>query len=130
MLDQSWEAHATALANCPSTASLISTLTTLAAHLHIDLNKPATIVYARDTRPTGPTLIAAVKAALAVFEGSVKSVDLGVTTTPVLHYVVKATNDKSGIYGEPTEEGYMEKMSTAFKTLIVSFFVHDHLGFS
>ena len=47
-------------------------------------------------------------------------VDLGVTTTPVLHYVVKATNDKSGEYGVPTEGGYMEKMSGAFKTLMVS----------
>ena len=121
MLDQSWEAHATSLANCPSTSSLISTFTTLAAHLHVDLAKPATIVFARDTRPTGPALIAAVKAALEVFEGSVKSVDLGITTTPVLHYVVKATNDKSGASGKPTEEGYFEKMSTAFKTLIVSF---------
>jgi phosphoacetylglucosamine mutase len=133
MLDQSWEQHATALANCPSTSSLISTFTTLATHLRVDLSTPASIVYARDTRPSGPDLYAALEAGLQAFGESVKTVDVGITTTPVLHYVVKATNDKSGEYGVPTIDGYMQKTAKAFKTLIVSRFcsaVSCNLSFS
>ncbi|KAK8849470.1 hypothetical protein IAR55_004803 [Kwoniella newhampshirensis] len=118
MLDPNWEHHATALANCPTTESLISTFTTLVSHLRVDLHQPASIVYARDTRPSGPDLIHALEAGFKAFGASVKVVDVGVTTTPVLHHVVKATNDKSGAYGKPTVEGYMEKMSSAFKTLV------------
>ncbi|WRT69455.1 uncharacterized protein IL334_006441 [Kwoniella shivajii] len=118
MLDPSWEPHATTLSNCPSTESLISTFTTLANHLRVDLHQPANIVYARDTRPSGPELIKALETGLRVFGDSVKINDLGVTTTPILHYVVKATNDKTAEYGVPTKEGYNAKMAKAFTTLI------------
>lgn len=120
MLDATWEAHATALANCPSTESLLSTFTTLVTHLRVDLSQPASVVYARDTRPSGPELIAALEEGLKAFGEGVNISDIGVTTTPILHYVVKATNVKDGAYGKPSIEGYMEKMSSAFKTLIVS----------
>lgn len=120
MLDQSWETHATALSNCPSTSSLISTFTTLASHLRVDLSAPASIVYARDTRPSGEELVAALERGLEAFGSSVKAVNVGVTTTPILHYVVKATNDKKGEYGKPTAEGYYKKMAEAFKVLVVS----------
>lgn len=120
MLDPAWELHATALANCPTTESLLSTFATLISHLRVDMHQPASIVYARDTRPSGPDLIQALEAGLKVFGTSVKTIDIGVTTTPILHYVVKATNDKSGSYGKPTVEGYMEKTACAFKTLVVS----------
>ena len=118
MLDQSWEPHATALANCPTTSSLLSTFTTLAAHLRVDLSAPASIVYACDTRPSSQDLVDALERGLNAFNG-VKTLDLGVTTTPVLHYVVKAKNDRSGEYGEPTIEGYLKKTADAFRTVIV-----------
>lgn len=121
MLEQTWEAHATSLANCPTTESLLSTFHALATHLRIDLSQPASVVYARDTRPSGPELIQALETGFSAFSDDIKTVDLGVTTTPVLHYVVKATNDKTGQYGKPTIDGYYTKMATAFKTLIVSF---------
>lgn len=126
MLDPNWEAYATELANCSSTEQLLSTFFDLAQHLHVDLSKDATVIYAYDTRPSGPKLVAAFEAGLAAFDGSgaaVKSVNLGVQTTPVLHYVVRATNDKSGESGVATVEGYYERMASAFKTLIVSIFV-------
>ncbi|KAK6908946.1 hypothetical protein I203_102952 [Kwoniella mangroviensis CBS 8507] len=118
MLDPTWESHATALSNCPTTSSLISTFTTLATHLRVDLHQPANIVYAYDTRPSGPELIKALEKGFEVFGESVKTVNLGITTTPILHYVTKATNDKTGEYGKPTKEGYNQKMASAFKTLI------------
>ena len=119
MLDPSWESYATALANCSSTDSLLSTFTDLANHLRVDLSMRASIVYARDTRPSGPGLVAALCKALHGF-ADVQAVDLGVTTTPVLHYVVKARNDKSGKYGEPSVEGYLRKLAEPFKQLVVS----------
>jgi phosphoacetylglucosamine mutase len=115
MLDPAWEHHATSLANCPTSESLISTFFDLAKHLRVDLSSPASVAYAWDTRP-----IEALQRGLEVFAETTKTINVGITTTPVLHYVVKATNDKTGDYGEPTEEGYMQKMSTAFATLIVS----------
>ena len=118
MLEQSWEAHATTLANCPTTASLMSTFATLVTHLHVDLTTPASVVYARDTRPSGPELVEALVAGFNPFGGNTKIVDVGVVTTPILHYVVKATND--GTYGEASVEGYYSKMGNAFKELIVS----------
>ncbi|KAK1923768.1 putative phosphoacetylglucosamine mutase [Papiliotrema laurentii] len=117
MLDQSWESHATALANCPTTDSLLSTFTTLASHLRVDLSAPASIVYACDTRPSSKELVTALETGLHAFE-DVKTLDLGVTTTPVLHYVVKAKNDRSGEYGDPTIDGYLKKLANAFRTVI------------
>ena len=40
--------------------------------------------------------------------------DIGVVTTPQLHYMVVATNTKGG-YGEPSIDGYYSKISSAFK---------------
>ena len=40
--------------------------------------------------------------------------DIGVVTTPQLHYMVVATNTKGG-YGKPSLEGYYTKLCTAFK---------------
>ena len=119
MLEQSWEAHATALSNCPSTESLVSTFTTLANHLRVDLNAPSSIVFARDTRPSGEDLIKALRTGLEAFGATTKITDLGITTTPALHHVVRATNDKSGYTGTPTVDGYVEKLAKAFKVAIV-----------
>lgn len=119
MLEQSWEAHATALSNCQNTDSLVSTFTTLAHHLRVDLNGQASIVFARDTRPSGDELVKALRKGLEAFGTSVKIQDVGITTTPALHHVVRATNDKSGYTGTPTVEGYVEKLAKAFKVAIV-----------
>lgn len=118
MLEQSWETHATALANCETTQDLISAYEAIAAQMRIDISSPASVVYAYDTRPSGPGLIKALEASLSAFGDRVKIVNLGITTTPVLHYVVKATNDRSATYGKPTIEGYYEKLAAALKTLI------------
>jgi phosphoacetylglucosamine mutase len=120
MLEQSWEIHATALANSPTSESLAADLQRLAKQLDIPIDGPASIVFARDTRPSGVELTEALKAGLKAFGESVKFVDVGITTTPVLHHVVAATNDKTGQAGEPTVDGYLNKLSKAFQTAIVS----------
>ena len=119
MLDPNWEAHATTLANCQTTDQLLTAFFDLAQRLHVDLSKDATVVYAYDTRPSGPALVQAFQDGLSAFDG-LKQVNLGIQTTPVLHYVVRATNDKSGESGVPTVDGYYERMASAFKTLVVN----------
>lgn len=45
--------------------------------------------------------------------------DYGFLTTPQLHYMVRCINSK-GAYGEPTEDGYNDKLSRAFLALYAS----------
>jgi phosphoacetylglucosamine mutase len=124
MLEQSWEAHATALANSPTSESLASDFQAIADQTKVSMHHPASIVFARDTRPSGVELTDALKAGLAAFGDNVKIVDLGITTTPVLHYVVSATNDRTGLVGEPTIDGYMSKLVKAFNNAVVRLLYH------
>ncbi|KAI0669819.1 phosphoacetylglucosamine mutase [Trametes maxima] len=118
MLEASWEAHATNLANAPTTDAFIESVDAFVKTAKIDLSKPARVVYARDTRPSGPSLIVALEDGLKAIGAEARSA--GVTTTPVLHYLVKAINTKGtkDSYGEDSEEGYLDKLSTAFKKLV------------
>lgn len=119
MLESSWEAHATALANAPSSVAFVAAVDELVRATKIDLSIPARVVYARDTRPTGPQLVSALKDGLEAIKAEYR--DAGVTTTPVLHYLVRTINTKGtkDSYGEDTEEGYLTKISDAFKKLLV-----------
>ncbi|PPQ82054.1 hypothetical protein CVT25_014595 [Psilocybe cyanescens] len=118
MLETSWEAHATVLANAPTTDALLEALEVLVASAKIDLSKPSRVVYARDTRPSAPALISALEDGFKAL--GVEARDGGVTTTPILHYLVKAINTKgtSESYGEDSEDGYYTKLSESFKKLI------------
>ncbi len=119
MLEASWEAHATVLANAPSTDAFVEAVSALVHSAKIDLSKPARVVYARDTRPSGPALISALEDGFKAL--GVEARDGGVTTTPILHYLVKAINTKgtSESYGDDSEDGYYTKLSASFKKLIV-----------
>ncbi|KAI6162152.1 phosphoacetylglucosamine mutase [Pisolithus thermaeus] len=119
MLESSWESHATVLANKPTTDEFISTLQDFIKTTNIDISKPARVVYARDTRPSGPALVAALEDGLKVIGAEGRSA--GVTTTPILHYLVRTINTKGTkeSYGVDTEEGYYTKLSSAFNKLVV-----------
>lgn len=119
MLESSWEAHATVLANAPNSVAFIAAVDEVVKAAKIDLAIPARVVFARDTRPTGPQLVAALKDGLEAIKAEYR--DAGVTTTPVLHYLVRTINTKGtkDSYGEDTEEGYLTKLSDAFKKLLV-----------
>lgn len=118
MLDGSWEAHATTLANAPTTEAFLEAVSTLIRNSQIDLSKPAHVVYARDTRPSGEELVRALEDGLKA--AGAEGRDAGVTTTPVLHYLVRAINTKgtADAYGEDTQEGYYKKLGDAFKELV------------
>ena len=119
MLEASWESYATAVSNAPTTNDFVESLQTLIRTAKVDLSKPSRVVYARDTRPSGLTLVSALRDGLKAIGADAR--DAGVTTTPILHYLVKAINtkDTSESYGPDSEEGYYEKLSNAFKNLIV-----------
>ncbi|KAJ7783739.1 phosphoacetylglucosamine mutase [Mycena maculata] len=118
MLDTSWEIYATALSNAQTTDDFILELDKFVQTAKIDLSKPARVVYARDTRPSGASLVAAL-------EDGIKSIgaegrNAGVTTTPILHYLVRAINTKGTkeSYGDDSEDGYFLKLSNAYKKLV------------
>lgn len=119
MLEASWEQYATILANAPTTDAFLDVVDALVKNTKIDLSKPSRVVYARDTRPSGPILVAALEDGFKAL--GVTARDAGVTTTPILHYLVRAINTKGTpeSYGEDTEEGYYQKLSESFKKLIV-----------
>lgn len=114
MLEQEWESHATKLVNCKTTDELIEVYNGLATQLKIDLKAPAKVVYGRDTRPSGHTLVTALAAALEAT--GAEYVDYKILTTPQLHYLTRATNteDTPQSYGEVSEAGYYKKFSDAF----------------
>lgn len=121
MLEASWEAHATALANAATDEDLIKALDNLVMSARINLNTSSMVVYGHDTRPSCPDLVASLEDGLRCFP-SINAVSAGLKTTPQLHYLVKAYNTESSPdpYGTPTEEGYYSKLATAFKTLVAS----------
>ncbi|KUI66396.1 Phosphoacetylglucosamine mutase [Cytospora mali] len=114
MLEQEWESYATKLVNCPTDKDLLEAYNALATQLKIDLKAPAKVIYGRDTRPSGHTLVAALADA---FEATgTEYVDYKILTTPQLHYLTRATNteDTPQSYGEVSETGYYKKFSDAF----------------
>lgn len=72
------------------------------------------ILVGKDTRPSSPSLAKCVMDGVLALSG--KPIDYGIVTTPQLHYFVACKNSRHE-YGVPTEEGYYNKLITAFKKL-------------
>jgi phosphoacetylglucosamine mutase len=91
---------------------------TLVDHVSQVHDRPARVVFARDTRASGPYLVKALKDALEAV--GVSYTDYGILTTPQLHYVVRCINTQNTpyVFGVPTEEGYYTKMANAFVKLM------------
>lgn len=123
MLEQSWEEYATKLANAEGIEELKQVLHHLVAKQRIDLSQPANVIYGHDTRPSCQYLVRALAAGLSAAPysgtGKPKFTNYGEVTTPVLHYLTRCLNT-NGAYGPPTPEGYYDKLSNAFKKLVVS----------
>ncbi|XP_049824037.1 phosphoacetylglucosamine mutase isoform X2 [Aethina tumida] len=114
MLDQSWEAWATKLANVPDN-QLESVVNEIVSHFKIEnMNDRVEIYIGKDTRPSSPSLSEAVAHGVRAVSG--KPIDFGIVTTPQLHYFVCCKNTQ-GAYGKPTEDGYYRKLCGAFKSL-------------
>lgn len=113
----SWEKYATLLANAATDEELANAVQKIVDDNKVNLETPARVVYAKDTRESGPALVAALEDGLAALGAEVE--DKGLLTTPQLHFIVRCLNT-NGMYGEPTEEGYYKKLSEAFKSLMAN----------
>lgn len=72
------------------------------------------IYVGKDTRPSSPSLAKSLMDGILALSG--KPIDFGIVTTPQLHYMVLCRNTRNA-YGVPTEEGYYNKLTQAFKKL-------------
>jgi phosphoacetylglucosamine mutase len=120
MLDSTWEPYATALANAQSDDELKQYLDKFVREHEIDTSVSPQVIYARDSRDSGPRLVRALEDALEYSQA--KSTDYGLLTTPQLHYLVRCLNTlkSPNSYGVPTEEGYYKKLSIAYKKLLAA----------
>ncbi|PYH28898.1 phosphoacetylglucosamine mutase PCM1 [Aspergillus neoniger CBS 115656] len=117
MLEAEWETYATRLANAPLD-KVGDVFDELIKEIDVSMENPARVVFARDTRASGSRLVSVINAALTASE--VEFIDLKYMTTPQLHYVVRCKNTLGTQYeyGEPTEQGYYEKLAEAFKRVM------------
>ncbi|KAE8352547.1 hypothetical protein BDV28DRAFT_134913 [Aspergillus coremiiformis] len=117
MLEAEWETYATRLANAPLD-KIADVYLELVKEIDISMDNPARVVFARDTRASGSRLAGVLNAALTATK--VEFLDLKFMTTPQLHYVVRCKNTLGTQYeyGEPTEQGYYEKLAEAFKRVM------------
>ncbi|XP_046642419.1 phosphoacetylglucosamine mutase-like [Daphnia pulicaria] len=113
MLEASWEVIATKLANAKN-EDLESTMSQILEENGITIGTNAMVYVGRDTRPSSPFLAQAAIDGIKSVQGCVT--DFGVVSTPQLHFFVTCQNTNKA-YGEPNEEGYFSKISSAFKAL-------------
>lgn len=115
MLESSWEAHATDLANSDN---LVASVESLITELNIDMTQTQTqrgnVVFARDSRESGPRLVQALSDGLNAIGCTFQ--DFGTLTTPQLHYLVKCSNSPE--FGQVSEDGYFTKLAHAFNTVL------------
>ena len=118
MLEASWEKYATQLANALTDDDLAAQFTKIATEYKINLSAPARVIYARDTRASGARLVECLGDAFKATK--VEYTDFRLATTPQLHYYTRCINTKGtqDAYGEPTEQGYYEKLAGAFKQVM------------
>lgn len=118
MLEQSWEVYATKLANAKDGETLVQVVEDVISQNKIDIEIPANVIYAYDTRPSCPHLVKCLELGLKV--AGAQSTNFGLKTTPMLHYLVRCINTAgtSDAYGEPTEEGYYNKLTNAFAAAV------------
>lgn len=113
MLEASWETIATDLANAEN-SNLKEKLKHICTNENIDLSIPATVIIGKDTRKSSPKLLEFASKGVEALNGTV--INLGLVTTPQLHYAVVCTNT-NGAYGEPTLQGYYSKLTTMFMSV-------------
>jgi phosphoacetylglucosamine mutase len=117
MLEASWETYATTLANAPNAEDFIKSLQIIVGAAKIELSKPSRVVYARDTRASGSRLVSALEDGLRAMNAVQRNI--GITTTPILHYAVNTINTKNTPENYDIEKEYFEMLSNAFNTLVV-----------
>lgn len=115
MLTQDWEPFAESLANAPDSYTLVEVLDDFVKKEKIALDGEwaAEVFLGRDTRPSGVSFLEAAKQGVAsIVKANAK--DMGVLTTPQLHWMVRARN--KGL--EASEHNYFDQLSSSFRCLL------------
>ncbi|CAJ1928898.1 unnamed protein product [Sphenostylis stenocarpa] len=114
MLSQHWEPFADALANAPSPQHLLLLINEFVAKegILMDGVSQAEVLLGRDTRPSGSALLEAARQGVTSIVGAVVK-DMGILTTPQLHWMVRARN--KGI--KASEQDYFEQLSSSLRCL-------------
>ncbi|GMY29822.1 phosphoacetylglucosamine mutase [Fagus crenata] len=114
MLSQDWEPFADSLANAPSPQQLLHLIKEFVEKENIPFEGVrAEILLGRDTRPSGESLLEAAKQGISSILGAV-AIDVGIVTTPQLHWMVRARN--KGV--KASELDYFEQLSSSFRCLM------------
>lgn len=115
MLTQEWEPFADALANASDPPDFLRMIVEFInkENIQFDGVRSPEILLARDTRPSGEYLLEAAKQGICSIVGAV-ALDLGVLTTPQLHWMVRARNNGT----KASEVDYFEQVSRSFRCLM------------
>lgn len=113
MLESSWEAYATRLANS-SHEALGENIQQICSEVGIDLGKASNVIIGRDSRDSSPALSDSTIDGIRSIPNTTYQ-DYGLNTTPQLHYLTRTINDPN--FGEASEKGYYSKMASAFKNI-------------
>lgn len=132
MLEQSWESKVGLIANAKSAKECEHLIDQLHAEFGVSRSDKANVVYGKDTRESGPRLTKRLEDGLEA--SGAHGLDLGLVTTPQLHYIVRAINTLGGpsnnlggleSYGVPTQDGYYRKLVTALRSVFTPSRVAD-----
>ncbi|KAL2545343.1 Phosphoacetylglucosamine mutase [Forsythia ovata] len=115
MLSQHWEPFADALTNAADPNTLLQLMDDFATKEKISLEGAygGEVLLARDTRPSGVFLAEAAKQGITSIMG-VSATDMGVMTTPQLHWMVRSRNNGM----EASEHNYYDQLSSSFRCLM------------
>jgi len=115
MLVPGWEAHATRVAQAGDAAAAAVALAEVveAEGIHVGGAAAAPrVMLAYDTRPSSASLAAAARKGIEAV--GAEAVDLGLRTTPQLHYAVRASN----LGRDGSEAAYYQELAGAFRALV------------
>ncbi|KAJ0051368.1 hypothetical protein Pint_01157 [Pistacia integerrima] len=115
MLSQDWEPFADHIANAPDPETLVSLIEEFVKKENIpfDGTHSAEILLGRDTRPSGESLLEVAKQGISSVSGAVAH-DMGILTTPQLHWMVRARNKSL----KATESDYFDQLLSSFSCLM------------
>ncbi|CAM9003419.1 unnamed protein product [Rhodiola kirilowii] len=115
MLTQEWEPFADALAAAPDAPQLLQVITDFVEKEKISFDKCwcVNVLLGRDTRPSGEALLEAAKQGISSIVNA-RYEDMGVLTTPTLHWMVRARNKGMGA----SENDYFQQLASSFRRLI------------
>ncbi|KAM1282286.1 hypothetical protein ACFX2I_022755 [Malus domestica] len=115
MLSQDWEPFADTLTNARDPQQLVHLIAEFVENekIAVDGAKSVEILLARDTRSSGESLVEAAKQGISSIIGAVAH-DLGILTTPQLHWMVRARNKGLKV----SDNDYFKQLSSSFRCLV------------